>query len=152
MLNGKAALVTGAGQCIGRAIAVEIARQGAAAVAVADRNGDTAAETARLVDDAGASSVAITCDLRDRDQIRAVPAGIGQQDRIAISRQQEECVAHPAIGLGEDGGREGRKVIREISEIAGAIVKGAADDKQRVVSRGRDRGSCARLPSQDFVF
>ena len=72
MLNGKAALVTGAGQGIGRAIAVEIARQGAAAVAVADRNGDTAAETARLVDDAGASSVAITCDLRDRDQIEAM--------------------------------------------------------------------------------
>jgi NAD(P)-dependent dehydrogenase (short-subunit alcohol dehydrogenase family) len=74
MLNGKVALVTGAGQGIGQAIALELARQGAAGVAVADRNADTAAETARLVGDAGAAAAAITCDLRDRDQIEAMVA------------------------------------------------------------------------------
>jgi NAD(P)-dependent dehydrogenase (short-subunit alcohol dehydrogenase family) len=74
MLNGKVALVTGAGQGIGRAIALEIARQGAAGVAVADRNADTAAETARLVGETGAAAAAITCDLRDRDQIEAMVA------------------------------------------------------------------------------
>ena len=74
MLDGKVALVTGAGQGIGRAIAVEIARQGASGVAVADRNPDTAAETARLVGDAGAASTAVTCDLRDGDQIEAMVA------------------------------------------------------------------------------
>ena len=73
-LEGKVGLVTGAGQGIGRAIAVELAREGAAAVAVADRNPDTAAETAELVREAGAEARAIACDLRDRDQIEAMVA------------------------------------------------------------------------------
>ncbi|MFF4503472.1 SDR family NAD(P)-dependent oxidoreductase [Streptomyces sp. NPDC001401] len=68
-LDGKIGLVTGAGQGIGRAIAVEMARQGASAVAVADRNKDTAAETTELVRAAGAQAEAIVCDLRDRDSI-----------------------------------------------------------------------------------
>ena len=68
-LDDKIALVTGAGRGIGRAIAVEMARQGASAVAVADRNKDTAAQTAELVRAAGARAEAIVCDLRDRDGI-----------------------------------------------------------------------------------
>ena len=72
MLDGKIALVTGAGQGMGRAIALEMASQGAAAVAVADRNADTVAETARLIVDAGAEALALDCDLRDRDQIAAM--------------------------------------------------------------------------------
>ena len=68
-LDGKAGLVTGAGQGIGRAIAVEMARQGASAVAVADRNKETAAETAELVRAAGAQAEAIVCDLRVRDSV-----------------------------------------------------------------------------------
>jgi NAD(P)-dependent dehydrogenase (short-subunit alcohol dehydrogenase family) len=72
MLEGKVALVTGAGQGIGRAIAVELAHQGAAAIAVADLRAETATETAKLVRSAGAEAEAITCNLRDRDQIRAM--------------------------------------------------------------------------------
>src|SRR4051812_16654194 len=73
-IDGKVGLVTGAGQGIGRAIAVELAREGAAGVAVCDRDPGTAAETAELVRAAGAQAVAIACDVRDRDQIEATVA------------------------------------------------------------------------------
>jgi 2-hydroxycyclohexanecarboxyl-CoA dehydrogenase len=51
-LNGKTAVVTGGGSGIGRACAVQLARDGAR-VAVWDLNGDTAAETVRLIEAAG---------------------------------------------------------------------------------------------------
>lgn len=78
-LDGKVGLVTGAGQGIGRAIAVEMAQQGAAAVAVADLHEATAAETAERVRAAGAEAEVIACDLRDRDQIEAMVARTAQR-------------------------------------------------------------------------
>jgi NAD(P)-dependent dehydrogenase (short-subunit alcohol dehydrogenase family) len=72
MLDDKVAIVTGAGQGLGRAIVVEMARRRAGAIAVVDRNGAAAAETVELARAAGAQALAIECDLRDRDQIQAM--------------------------------------------------------------------------------
>src|SRR5438105_4232687 len=69
MLGGKLALVTGAGQGMGRAIALEMASQGAAAIAVVDRDHDSVSQTAQLISDAGGEAIALGCDLRDREQI-----------------------------------------------------------------------------------
>jgi NAD(P)-dependent dehydrogenase (short-subunit alcohol dehydrogenase family) len=74
MLHGKIGLVTGAGQGIGRAIALEMARQGATAVVVADLNVANAEQTAALIREAGAAAAAIEVDLRDRAQIEAMVA------------------------------------------------------------------------------
>lgn len=68
-LAGKRVLVTGAAQGMGRAIAVECARQGAEAVTVVDIQPEPAEETARLVREAGATALALTTDLTDTDQI-----------------------------------------------------------------------------------
>jgi len=72
VLDGKVALVTGAGQGIGREIALEMARQGAGAVAVADRDAGTAADAARLISGLGVEAIPLACDLRERDQIEAM--------------------------------------------------------------------------------
>ena len=72
MLDAKVAIVTGAGQGLGRAIVTEMARRRAGAVAVADLNGAAAEETAELARADGVQALAIECDLRDRDQIQAM--------------------------------------------------------------------------------
>jgi len=71
MLDRKIAIVTGAGQGLGRGIACEMARQRAAGIAVVDRNRHTAEETAALVKNLGSEVLVIECNLRDRDQIQA---------------------------------------------------------------------------------
>jgi 3-oxoacyl-[acyl-carrier protein] reductase len=65
------AVVTGAGQGLGRAIAVRLAADGFSVVAI-DRNADAAAETAERV-----GGVAYTCDVRDPGGLRAVADEVG---------------------------------------------------------------------------
>lgn len=72
MLDAKVAIVTGAGQGLGRSIVVEMARRRAGAIVAVDRNGTAATETAELARAAGAQALALECDLRDRDQIEAM--------------------------------------------------------------------------------
>jgi NAD(P)-dependent dehydrogenase (short-subunit alcohol dehydrogenase family) len=69
ILRGKVALVTGAASGIGRATAVAIARAVARAVAVLDLDTDKCQETERLVREAGALAIAITCDVADPDAL-----------------------------------------------------------------------------------
>ena len=73
-LTGKRVLVTGAAQGMGRAIAVEAARQGAEAVTVADLQADAAEETAALAREAGAHATVVIADLTDTEQIEAMVA------------------------------------------------------------------------------
>jgi NAD(P)-dependent dehydrogenase (short-subunit alcohol dehydrogenase family) len=70
-LAGKAALISGAGGGICRAIAVAFAKEGAA-VACCDVDPDSSAETARLVTEAGGRALSQACDVTGEAATRAV--------------------------------------------------------------------------------
>lgn len=68
-LDGKAALITGAGAGIGRAFAHALAEAGAR-VAVIDLDGDAAKTVAQELSDKDAEAIALQADVADEDAIR----------------------------------------------------------------------------------
>lgn len=70
LLEGKVALVTGAGSGIGREIARTFAREGAQVV-VSDLNGEAARQVAADLLDQGYEALGVSCDVTDEDAFRA---------------------------------------------------------------------------------
>jgi NAD(P)-dependent dehydrogenase (short-subunit alcohol dehydrogenase family) len=73
-LQGKVALVTGGGNGIGREAALLFAREGAS-VAVADLEKDSASATVDLVNKAGGQAIALSGDVTNSDQVKAIVDG-----------------------------------------------------------------------------
>jgi NAD(P)-dependent dehydrogenase (short-subunit alcohol dehydrogenase family) len=71
MLEGKVCVVTGAGQGIGRATAIEAARQGGK-VATGSRGTEKGEETVRMIKQEGGEAMFLACDVRDGEQVRAL--------------------------------------------------------------------------------
>lgn len=68
--DGRIAFVTGGGSGIGRAVALELAREGAAVVVV-DLIAERAEATAADIVEAGGAALAIACDASDEQQVIA---------------------------------------------------------------------------------
>jgi 2-hydroxycyclohexanecarboxyl-CoA dehydrogenase len=80
-LDDKVAIVTGAGQGIGRAIAEKLAAEGATVV-VTDLNETTAKEVAEGI---GGDALAVRTDVTSRDSVGAMVAGVRERfDRIDL--------------------------------------------------------------------
>ncbi|MBO0863652.1 MAG: SDR family oxidoreductase [Mycobacterium sp.] len=75
-VRGKLALVTGAGAGIGRATAIELARQGARTVVIVDRDLAGAEETADAVRAAGAGAAVYQTDVTDESAMNDLAAQV----------------------------------------------------------------------------
>ncbi|MFJ8731183.1 SDR family oxidoreductase [Streptomyces bauhiniae] len=71
LLTDRKAVITGGDSGIGRAVALAYAREGADVLfTYLPEEGDDAAETSRLIEEAGRKAVAVPCDIRDEEQCR----------------------------------------------------------------------------------
>ena len=103
-IEGKVALITGAGQGIGRAIALRLASDGAD-ISLVDVNADRVGAVADEVRAAGSKAISLVADVTDRDQVRSAVdrterelggfdiivnnAGIAQVDPIADATPED---------------------------------------------------------------
>jgi len=69
MLSGKIALVTGASRGIGKAIAIELAKQGADVIVNYNRNDKDALEVVGRIKEIGCRSIAVKADVANFDEV-----------------------------------------------------------------------------------
>ncbi|MFJ3503271.1 MULTISPECIES: glucose 1-dehydrogenase [unclassified Streptomyces] len=86
LLLDRAAVVTGGDSGIGRAVCLAFAREGADVVFThLPEEADEAAETARLIREAGRKAVPVECDVRDEEQCGAlIDRAVGEFGRVDV--------------------------------------------------------------------
>ncbi|PZS30161.1 MAG: hypothetical protein DLM61_11560 [Pseudonocardiales bacterium] len=102
--DGKAAFVTGATSGIGRATALAFGLEGASVV-VADVAPDGNQETARMIEQAGGQSLAVSCNVTRADDIKAaLDAAVDRFGRldIAFNNAGIEQPIKPAAEISDD--------------------------------------------------
>ena len=77
-LSGKTAIVTGASQGLGRAVAIALGNSGARVACVA-RNADKLKETVEAITAAGGQAEAFSCDVTDRESVEQVVEHIADE-------------------------------------------------------------------------
>lgn len=103
MLEGRTALVTGAGQGIGAGVARRLAHEGVR-VAVADLSLEGAERTAREIHDAGGQAIAYRMDVRSPESIGQVLSQVEETLGTATLAVTSAgvCINRPFLDLAED--------------------------------------------------
>jgi glucose 1-dehydrogenase len=136
-LQGKVALVTGAAQGIGQAIARRLAQEGAAVIVVDRPDNPHTAPTVAQLQEIGVSACAIAGDIgRVDDDRRVIAEGVAQMGRIDI--------------LVNNAGVERRAAFLDASEadyelVLGVNLKGAFFTTQAFARHVRERGDGGRV-------
>jgi len=100
LVQGKVALITGAGSGVGRAACLLFSEHGAKVVA-ADINGANAEETAKMVRDAGGECAAVTCNVADPASVdAAVAAAVESFGRLDAIYNNAGITISPIPGKG----------------------------------------------------
>lgn len=99
-LDGKVALITGAGQGIGQGIALALAKEGAA-IAVAGRTESKLHDTCAMLTDIGVRSEVVVCNVSDRNDIAAAVeqtvSALGSVDILV--NNANDCKPGPMLSI-----------------------------------------------------
>ena len=131
ILEGKTAIVTGAASGIGRAIAIEFARQGAR-VAVLDVSEDGARAVEREIANAGGTAIAVVCDVRRQSDVASSFADVERQLGGLGILVNSAGVAH--VGTVETTSEE------DFDRVYSVNVKGVYNCLRAGVASMKDRG------------
>jgi NAD(P)-dependent dehydrogenase (short-subunit alcohol dehydrogenase family) len=98
LLDGKVCVITGGGSGVGRGAAVLFAEHGASIV-VGDVNDAWAADTVKLVEEAGGTALAVHCDVsREADVEALVAVAVAERGRLDVM-YNNAGVSSPKTGL-----------------------------------------------------
>lgn len=135
-LQGRVAVVTGAGSGIGRASALLLARHGAR-VHMADVNGATVAAAAAEADPTGASAIAHTLDVTDPSALEALAESVFAEDGHVD-------VLHNNAGIGHGGDSEAT-TVEDWQRVITVNLLGVAYGVQAFVPRMLRQGRPASV-------
>lgn len=136
-LEGKVAIVTGAGSGIGRAIAVEFARDGTDVVVVYGYNEENARQTAETIMGLGRKAMVVKADVRDAQAVSQMA------ERMVHDWGHIDCLINNA-GISRES------PFLEMSEedwdqVLDVNLKGAFLCTQAVARRMKDRGAGGKV-------
>jgi NAD(P)-dependent dehydrogenase (short-subunit alcohol dehydrogenase family)/pimeloyl-ACP methyl ester carboxylesterase len=152
-VRGKLALITGAGAGIGRATALELARNGARAVVIVDRDLAAADETAAAVRDIGVDAAVYQADVGDEPGMNKLAGQVNDEHGVV-----DILVNNAGIGM---AGRFLETTPEHWDNILSVNLRGVLNGSRAFASQMVDRGqggtiinvssASAFLPSKSMI-